>query len=82
MENLKVAIGSDHAGFHYKESIIDYLKSRNIEFVDVGTYTQESCDYPIIARKVAEKVISGESNRGILVCGTGIGRLRICSGYM
>lgn len=73
MENLKVAIGSDHGGFRYKESIIDYLKSRNIEYVDVGTYTPESCDYPVIAHKVAEKVISGEVNRGILICGTGIG---------
>ena len=56
MENLKVAIGSDHGGFRYKESIIDYLKSRNIEYVDVGTYTPESCDYPVVARKVAEKL--------------------------
>lgn len=73
MENLKVAIGSDHGGFRYKENIIDYLKSRNIEYVDVGTHTPESCDYPEIARNVAEKVISGEVNRGILICGTGIG---------
>ena len=73
MEHLKVAIGCDHGGFRYKESIMDYLKARNIEFIDVGTYTPESCDYPIIARKVAEKVISGEVDRGILVCGTGIG---------
>lgn len=73
MEHLKVAIGADHAGFHYKEIIIDYLKARNIEFEDVGTYTPESCDYPVIARKVAEKVVSGEVDRGILVCGTGIG---------
>lgn len=73
MENLKVAIGSDHGGFRYKENIIDYLKSRNIEYIDVGTHTPESCDYPEIARNVAEKVISGQVNRGILVCGTGIG---------
>ena len=73
MDHLKVAIGADHAGFHYKELIIEYLKARNIEFVDVGTYTPESCDYPDIARKVAEKVISFEADRGILVCGTGIG---------
>ena len=73
MEHLKVAIGSDHGGYRYKESVIDYLKSRNIEFIDVGTHTPESCDYPDIARKVAEKVISGEVNRGILICGTGIG---------
>ena len=73
MEDLKVVIGSDHGGFHYKESIIEYLKARNIEYIDVGTYTRESCDYPIIAKNAAEKVISGEANRGILICGTGIG---------
>ncbi|MBQ8459508.1 ribose 5-phosphate isomerase B [bacterium] len=73
MEHLKVAIGADHAGFHYKEIVIDYLKARNIEYTDVGTYTPESCDYPEIARKVAEKVISSEVDRGILICGTGIG---------
>lgn len=73
MEDLKVVIGSDHGGFHYKESIIDYLKARNIEFFDVGTYTRESCDYPEIAQKVAKKVATGEFSRGILVCGTGIG---------
>jgi ribose 5-phosphate isomerase B len=73
MDHLKVAIGSDHGGFRYKESIIDYLKTRNIDYIDVGTYTPESCDYPAIARKVAEKVTSSEADRGILVCGTGIG---------
>lgn len=73
MEDLKVVIGSDHGGFHYKEAIIDYLKARNIEFVDVGTHTRESCDYPEIAQTLAKKVASGEFNRGILVCGTGIG---------
>ncbi len=73
MEDLKVAVGSDHGGFRYKEQIIEYLKSRNIPYFDVGTHTPEACDYPIIARKVAELVISGQANRGILVCGTGIG---------
>ena len=73
MENLKVAIGSDHAGFHYKEVVIDYLKFKDIEYIDLGTHTPESCDYPLIARDVAEKVISGEASRGILICGTGIG---------
>ena len=70
---LKVAIGSDHGGFQYKEKIIDYLTARNIPYVDLGTHTPESCDYPDIARAVCERVISGKSNRGILVCGTGIG---------
>ena len=73
MEDLKVVIGSDHGGFHYKEQIIEYLKSRNIPFIDAGTYTREACDYPVIARAAAEKILSGEANRGILVCGTGIG---------
>lgn len=73
MENLKVAIGCDHAGLQYKEAIIDYLKFRNIEYEDLGTYTPESCDYPDIARKVCEKVITNCADRGILVCGTGIG---------
>lgn len=73
MEDLKVAIGSDHGGFLYKEKVIEYLKSRNIPFIDLGTHTREACDYPEIARAVAERVISGKSNRGILICGTGIG---------
>ena len=73
MEDIKVVIGSDHGGFHYKEAVIDYLKARNIEYYDVGTYTRESCDYPEIAKKAARLVASGEYNRGILICGTGIG---------
>ena len=73
MEDLKVVIGSDHGGFHYKEAICDYLKARNIDYIDVGTHTIESCDYPEIAKTVAKKVASGEYNRGILICGTGIG---------
>lgn len=73
MDHLKVALGCDHGGFNYKQKIIDYLKSRNIEFVDVGTYTREACDYPDIARNVTELVASGQVDRGILVCGTGIG---------
>ncbi len=73
MKNLKVAIGSDHGGFEYKTDVIDFLKSKNIEYMDMGTYTQDSCDYPVIARKVCEKILSGDADRGILICGTGIG---------
>ncbi len=73
MEHLKVALGCDHGGFLYKQKVIDYLKARNIEFVDVGTYTREACDYPDIARNVTELVASGQVDRGILICGTGIG---------
>lgn len=73
MEHLKVALGCDHGGFIYKQKVIDYLKARNTEFVDVGTYTREACDYPDIARNVTELVASGQVDRGILICGTGIG---------
>lgn len=73
MENLKVAIGSDHGGFRYKEAVINYLKENNIEFIDLGTHSTKSCDYPQIAKSVAKRVVSGEFDRGILICGTGIG---------
>lgn len=73
MESLKIAIGSDHGGFEYKEQILKHLRDNGFECIDVGTFSSESCDYPVIARKVTTKVISGEANRGILICGTGIG---------
>ncbi len=73
MEKLKIAIGSDHGGFEYKEKIKEYLKSKGYDFVDVGTYSTDSCDYPVIAKDVANKVVSGDVDRGILICGTGIG---------
>lgn len=70
---MKIAVGSDHGGFNYKNKIKEYLTSRGVEVVDTGTYTSESCDYPEIAHKVAKMVAGGEVERGILVCGTGIG---------
>ena len=73
MSNLTVAIGSDHGGFDYKESIIKHLKANNINVIDVGTYSKESCDYPVFAKKVAEKILSKEADKGVLICGTGIG---------
>ena len=73
MGNLKVAVGSDHGGFEYKESIIKFLQSKNIDCIDIGTYSKDSCDYPVIAKKLCEKILSGEADRGILICGTGIG---------
>ncbi len=73
MKNIKIAIGSDHGGYEYKESIIEYLKAHDVAYVDEGTYSKEACDYPVIARNVAEKIIFGEADRGILICGTGIG---------
>lgn len=70
---MKIAIGADHGGFDYKEEIIKLLKNKGYEIKDFGTYTNESCDYPVIAKEVAEEVSKGNYDRGILICGTGIG---------
>ncbi|QYO67195.1 ribose 5-phosphate isomerase B [Leptolyngbya sp. 7M] len=69
----KIAIAADHAGFDEKESIKQTLKELGIEFEDLGTDSHESVDYPDFARKVAEKVASGEVDQGLLVCGSGTG---------
>ena len=70
---MKIALGSDHGGFSLKKEIIKYLEKKNIEVTDFGTYTQDSCDYPDYAIKVAEEVAGGNFEFGIIVCGTGIG---------
>ena len=68
-----IAIGSDHGGFELKTHIIKYLKEQGIELFDFGTYTEDSCDYPDIAEKVSKAVANSEYEKGILICGTGIG---------
>ena len=68
-----IAIGSDHGGFELKQEIMAHLKKRGLEYRDFGTYTPDSCDYPVYGRAVAQAVASGEYERGILICGTGIG---------
>ena len=68
-----LAIGGDHAATHYKECIKSHLDARKIEYVDFGTNETASCDYPDFALKVAEAVASGKCEKGILICGTGIG---------
>ena len=70
---MKIVIGSDHGGTHLKEALKQHLAERGIEVTDAGTYTEESCDYPDIALKVCREITEGKSERGILVCGTGIG---------
>lgn len=70
---MKIAIGCDHGGLEHKNAIAEHLKSRGFEIVDFGIYEQVSVDYPDIAVKVCEKITSGETQLGILVCGTGIG---------
>jgi ribose 5-phosphate isomerase B len=68
-----IAIGSDHAGFCLKEQIIKHLKSKNIQYKDFGTFDEQSVDYPDYSQMVSESVASGEYEKGILICGTGIG---------
>lgn len=68
-----IAIGCDHGGYELKQEIMNYLKEKNLEYRDFGTYTKESVDYPVYAKKVASAIQSGECEKGILICGTGIG---------
>jgi len=68
-----IALGCDHAGFNLKNAIAAHLKSRGFEVRDYGTYDCASCDYPVFAEKVANAVTGGECEKGILVCGTGVG---------
>jgi ribose 5-phosphate isomerase B len=70
---MKIAIGSDHAGFEDKEKVKKQLAELGYEYEDVGTNSTESVDYPIYAQKVAEKVASGEVEQGLLICGSGNG---------
>ena len=68
-----IAIGSDHGGWELKQEIMAHLKERGLAYWDFGTYTSDSCDYPVYGKAVAQAVASGEYAFGILICGTGIG---------
>lgn len=70
---MRIAIGADHAGFELKETINEYLSQLGHEVTDMGTHDQASCDYPDFAAAVAQAVAAGEADRGILICGSGIG---------
>ena len=70
---MKVAIGCDHAGIAMKKVVVPLLEELGVELEDFGTNSEESCDYPEYGEKVAEAVSSGGADKGILVCGTGIG---------
>lgn len=70
---MKIAVGSDHAGFEYKKTVLSWLESHGYECSDMGPYNEEAVDYPDYARKVALSVSGGESDQGVLLCGTGIG---------
>ncbi len=69
---MKVIAGSDHGGFSLKTVIVAHLVQQGVEVEDIGCYSEDSCDYPVIAKEAAKKVLS-TGGRGILVCGTGIG---------
>ena len=68
-----IAIGSDHGGFALKKALMEHLDKRGLAYKDYGTYSEASCDYPQYAKAVANAIVSGECERGILICGTGIG---------
>ena len=70
---MKIGIGSDHAGFAMKQEIMEYLRELGHEVTDYGTYSEERCDYPVYGERVALAVKAGEEERGVLICGTGIG---------
>jgi len=70
---MKIAIGSDHGGYQLKERLKKYLKELNIEYKDFGCESEKSVDYPDIGFKVSNEVRKGNYERGILICGTGIG---------
>lgn len=70
---MKIGIGNDHAGVEMKQEIIQLLESMGHETVNYGTDEKVSCDYPVYGEKVARAVASGEVDRGILICGTGVG---------
>lgn len=70
---MRVAVGCDHGGFPLKEVVLDAVKALGHEVIDVGTFSAEAVDFPDFTKKVGEKIQSGEAERGILICGSGIG---------
>lgn len=68
-----IALGNDQAGYGLKQEVMKYLDEQGIPYKDFGSYSEESVDYPVYAKKVAHAVADGECEKGILICGTGIG---------
>lgn len=70
---MKIAIGNDHSAVELKNIIVDFLKEKGIEVLNLGTDSSESCDYPVYGEKVGRAVVSDEADLGIAICGTGLG---------
>ena len=70
---MKIVLGCDHAGFNIKDAVIAHLQEQGHEVVEVGTFSADSCHYPIFAHAACEKILDGTCKLGILICGTGIG---------
>ena len=68
-----IALGCDHGGYALMKEVIEYLEKNGLKYKNFGTYSEESCDYPVYGKAVANAVASGECEKGILICGTGIG---------
>ena len=68
-----IAIGCDHGGYALKQEVMKHLAERGLEYKDFGTYSEDSCDYPVYGKAGAHAVADGDCDRGILICGTGIG---------
>ncbi|MBQ8825639.1 MAG: ribose 5-phosphate isomerase B [Oscillospiraceae bacterium] len=71
--NTEIAIGSDHAGYGLKCEVVNYLKEKGVELIEMGCMDGSSCDYPVVAKEVCEKITDGTVEKAILICGTGIG---------
>lgn len=69
----KIVIGGDHRGYHLKEKMKEILLKKNFEVIDIGTFSTEMVDYPDIASAVVKPILSGECEKGILICGSGVG---------
>ncbi len=78
---MKIALGADHAGFELKEKVKSLLEELGHEVLDLGCYSTESVDYPVFGAKVARAILSQEAERGILICGTGLGMSMVANRF-
>lgn len=76
---LKIAMGSDHAGFELKEHLKSFLQTQGYEVLDLGSHSKDKADYPDFGAKVAKLVAEGKADKGVLVCGTGIGMCMVAN---